>query len=83
MYVIVFGSCVLKHGLDPDHWLDHLLSAPGLAWQETLKKTKVKLDLLTDVDMLNKKFKTSIKSRISIETNAIKFNQEAWLKPFI
>ena len=44
---------------------------------------KVKLDLLTDVDMLNKKFKTSIKSRISIEKNAIKFNQEAWLKPFI
>ena len=27
-------------------------SAPGLAWQAVLKKTKVKLDLLTDVDML-------------------------------
>ena len=28
------------------------ISTPGSAWQETLKKTKVKLDLLTDVDML-------------------------------
>ena len=29
-----------------------LLSAPGLAWRAALKKTKVKLDLLTDIDML-------------------------------
>ena len=29
-----------------------LLSTPGLAWQATLKKTKVKLDLSTDIDML-------------------------------
>ena len=28
------------------------LSAPGLAWQVALKKTKVKLELLTDTDML-------------------------------
>ena len=28
------------------------LSAPGLAWQIALKKAKVKLDLLTDIDML-------------------------------
>ena len=28
------------------------LSAPGLAWQAALKKTKVKLDLLTDIDIL-------------------------------
>ena len=28
------------------------LSAPGLAWQVCLKKTDVKLELLTDVDML-------------------------------
>ena len=25
---------------------------PGLVWQAALKKTKVKLDLLTDIDML-------------------------------
>ena len=30
----------------------HFLSAPGLAWQAALKKTEVKLDLLTDIDML-------------------------------
>ena len=28
------------------------LSTPGLTWQTCLKKTKVKLDLLTDIDML-------------------------------
>ena len=27
-------------------------SAPGLAWQAASKKTKVKLDLLTDINML-------------------------------
>ena len=36
------------------HDLDHIksLSAPRLAWQVALKKTKVKLDLLTDINML-------------------------------
>ena len=34
--------------LDPAHFL----SLPGLAWQAYLKKTKVKLELLTDYDML-------------------------------
>ena len=28
------------------------LSAPGLAWQEALKRTAVKIELLTDIDML-------------------------------
>ena len=27
------------------------LSAPGLAWQAAFKKTKVKLDLLTNIDV--------------------------------
>ena len=30
----------------------HFTSAPGLAWQATLKKTKVKLDFLTDINVL-------------------------------
>ena len=34
--------------LDPDHFL----TAPVLAWEAALKKTKVKLDLLTDMGML-------------------------------
>ena len=34
--------------LDPTKFL----SAPGLTWQAALKKTKVKLDLLTDTNML-------------------------------
>ena len=32
--------------------LAHFLFAPGLAWQACLKKTEVKLEVLTDVDML-------------------------------
>ena len=35
---------------EPD--LAKYLSAPGLAWQAALKKAKVKLDLLTGIDML-------------------------------
>ena len=30
----------------------HFLSAPGLVWQACLKKAGVKLELLTDIDML-------------------------------
>ena len=48
----VFGNfrnmCLEKYELDPGKFLPD----PGLVWQETFKKTKVKLDLLTDIDML-------------------------------
>ena len=40
--------CLEIFELDPAKFL----SAPGLAWQEALKKTKAKLDLLTNTDML-------------------------------
>ena len=44
-----FGDkCIEIYGLHPAHFL----FAPGLAWQARFKKTKVKLELLTDIDML-------------------------------
>ena len=42
--------CIKIYKLTPEKFL----SAPGLAWQAGLKKTKGKLDLLTDIDMLLK-----------------------------
>ena len=41
-------KCIEIYELD----LAHFLSAPGLAWQASLKKTGVKLELLTDDNML-------------------------------
>ena len=43
-----FQKCLEIYELDPAKFL----SAPALAWQVALKKTKVKLDLLTDIDRL-------------------------------
>ena len=40
--------CLKIYHLDPAKFL----SAPGLAWPAALKKTEVKLELLTDIDML-------------------------------
>ena len=34
-------------------YLARFVSAPGLAWQAAIKKTKPKLDLLTDIDILS------------------------------
>ena len=52
MLANVFGNfrnmCIKVYEFDPAHFL----SAPGLAWQACLKKTELKLELLTDVDML-------------------------------
>ena len=48
MYLRTLEICVLKYELDPAKF--H--SAPGLAWQATLKKTRIKLDLSPDIDML-------------------------------
>ena len=42
------NMCLKIYEVDPAKFL----SAPGLAWQAALKKTKVKLDLLSDVNML-------------------------------
>ena len=41
-------SCLDIYKLDPTHFV----TAPGLAWYAALKYTKVRLELLTDIDML-------------------------------
>ena len=48
MCLRTFEIYVLKY------WLEFApsLTAPVLAWQATLKETKVKLDFLTDIDIL-------------------------------
>ena len=40
--------CSDNYGLDPAHFY----TAPGLAWKACLKKTKIRLELLMDPDML-------------------------------
>ena len=55
------NMCLEIYEFDPAKFI----SAPGLAWQAALKKTKVELDLLTDIDMLlivEKKYKRMIMS---------------------
>ena len=42
------NMCIKVYKLDPAHFL----SAPGLAWKACLKKTEVKLELITNVDVL-------------------------------
>ena len=42
------NMCLKLYKLDPAK----CFSAPGLIWQAALKKPKIKLDLLTDIDML-------------------------------
>ena len=42
------NMCIKVYELDPDYFL----SLPGLAWQACLKKANIKLELLTDYDML-------------------------------
>ena len=42
------NTCLKVYELDSAHFL----SLPGLAWQACLKKTNIKLELLTDYDML-------------------------------
>ena len=42
------NKCIEIYELDPAPFL----SAPGLAWQACLRKKGVKLELLTDIDML-------------------------------
>ena len=42
------NKCLETYELDPIYFV----SAPGLAWQACLKNTEVKLELITDYDMI-------------------------------
>ena len=48
MYLRTFEICLEIYEVGPAHFL----SAPGLAWKAASKKSTVKLDLLTDIDLL-------------------------------
>ena len=48
MYLQTFEICLEIYELDTVH----VLTAPRLVWQATLKKTRVKFVLLTDAEML-------------------------------
>jgi len=40
-------KCLKYYGLDPCHYF----TSPGLAWDAALKKSKIKLDLISDIDI--------------------------------
>ena len=42
------GTCLKRYKLDPAHFY----TSPGLAWHACLKHTGIRLELLTDPDML-------------------------------
>ena len=43
------NTCIKVYEIDPAHFL----SLPGLTWQTCFKKTNIKLELLTDYDVIN------------------------------
>ena len=43
----IWNMCLEIYELDPAKFI----SAPGLAWQAVFKKTKIKLDFLTDINI--------------------------------
>ena len=48
MYMKTLEICLDKYKLD----LSCFISAPGFVWEACLKKTRVKLKLITDYDMI-------------------------------
>ena len=56
--------CLKNYGLDPAHFY----TAPGLAWKACLKKTRIRLELLLDPDMILM-FERGIRGGISQSVN--------------
>ena len=56
--------CIKNYKLDPAHYY----TAPGLSWEAALKITDVKLELLSDVDMLLM-FEKGIRGGVSMVSN--------------
>ena len=80
--------CLDNYGLDPAHFY----TAPELAWKACLKKTRIRLELLLDPDMLlmfergiRGGINTGLKYGLMLELihRAIEFKQLAWMKEYI
>ena len=53
VYEAFRDTCLKHYKLDPAHFYTvHFYTSPGLAWKACLKHTGIKLELLTDPDML-------------------------------
>ena len=77
MFLTTLEKCLKIYEFDPVKFI----SASGLAWQAALKKTEVKLELLTDIDMLLMVEK-GIRGGIchTINTHAKAYNKSTYLK---
>ena len=60
MFEAFRDTCLKHYKLDPAHFY----TSPGLAWKACLKRTGIKLELLTDPDMLLM-FEWGIRGRIT------------------
>ena len=74
VFEIFRNMCLKIFELDPAR----LLSASGLLWQASLKKSKVKLDLLTDVDLLLMVEKVLEEECVTLFTDMQKLITNTW-----
>ena len=70
-----FKICIKNYNLDPAHYY----TAPGLAWDVALKLTEVKLELLSDPDMLLMVEK-GIRGGVSMISNRYGKSIYTWVK---